>query len=343
MKRFLFAPVALLCLSLLMVGCGSEEEKNEEAATTATATQVKVTEVNLADVAQIDEFTASIDPFVMNHISSQMGLRIDDIKVEVGDQVKKGQLLVEMDSRQYLQSKIQLDNTKLDYQRMEELYKAGGISKQQVDQLKTQLDVLEHATETLEENHKLKSPITGVVTARAFDAGDVFTPGATGILTIMQVDLLKVKVNIPERYVPDVKLGMSVEILSEVYPTEVFVGKVSLISPAVDAMTRTFSVEITVANGDGKLKPGMTCKAVMAFGVESHVLVPDISVLKQSGSSERYLFVINPDGTASRRTVEIGRIVGTTYEIISGVSDGENVVIAGMQKLIDGDKVEIVK
>ncbi|MFI3286963.1 MAG: efflux RND transporter periplasmic adaptor subunit [Rikenellaceae bacterium] len=343
MKRKIFASAALFSLALLAVGCGATQEKKETVE--VILPQVRISQVNESDVAQTEKFTATIDPFVTNNISSVLGLRIEKINAEVGDMVRKGQLLVEMDSRQYLQSAVQLQNLETDYARMEELYKAGGISKQQLDAQATQLEVSRHATNNLKENYELLSPISGIVTSRSFDPGDVYVPtGAGGILTVMQIDKLKVMANIPERYFPQVKLGMPVDISLEIYPNETFDGKVSLIYPALNSATRTFEVEITVNNSSDKLRPGMMCTATLAFGTERHVLVPDIAVLKQSGSSERYLFVIDPEtSTADRRTVEIGRIIGNSYEIISGVEDGEDVVIAGMQKLIDGDKVKILQ
>ncbi len=344
MKRKIFASAALFGLALLAVGCGATQEK-KETTVEVVLPQVRISQVNESEVAQTEKFTATIDPFVTNNISSVLGLRIEKINAEVGDMVRKGQLLVEMDSRQYLQSAVQLQNLETDYARMEELYKAGGISKQQLDAQATQLEVSRHATNNLKENYQLLSPISGIVTNRSFDPGDVYMPtGAGGILTVMQIDKLKVMANIPERYFPQVKLGMPVDITLEIYPNETFEGKVSLIYPALNSATRTFEVEITVNNSSNKLRPGMMCTATLAFGTENHVLVPDIAVLKQSGSSERYLFVIDPaTSTADRRTVEIGRIIGNSYEIISGVEDGEDVVIAGMQKLIEGDKVKVLK
>ncbi len=341
MKKSIIA-ISAFALSSILVGCGSGNQNNVPVEVKLPL--VKTTTVNADEVAQQAEFTGSVEPFVRNNISPSMGLRIDKIHVEVGDRVKKGQLLVEMDKRQYFQSAVQLANLEADYVRMEKLFQEGGISKQQLDQLETQLKVSRHATENLRENADLISPINGIVTERMFDPGDMYSIGTGRIVTVMQMDKLKVMANISEMYFPHVKLGMPVDIKLDIYPGEDFVGKVSLIYPAIDATTRTFQVEITIANPALKLRPGMMCRTTLAFGSENHVLVPDISVLKQTGSSERYLFVFNQaENTVERRSVEIGRLIGSNYEIISGVKDGEQVVIAGMQKLLDGDKVQIVK
>ncbi|MEG0033820.1 MAG: efflux RND transporter periplasmic adaptor subunit, partial [Mucinivorans sp.] len=251
-------------------------------------------------------------------------------------------VLVEMDQRQYLQSAIQTETLETDYIRMKKLYEEGGVSKQQLDQLETQLSVSRHATSNLLENSELTSPITGVVTDRTFDPGDVYSPAAGKILTVMQIDRVKVQVNVSEQYFTSVKLGMAVDIKLDIYPTTVFAGRVSLIYPALDASTRTFTIEITIANGEQKLRPGMFCRVSLNFGKIDRVLVPDIAVQKQVGTSERYIFTIK-DGVAHRQVVSLGQVVGKNYEIISGASAGEQVVVAGGQKLLDGAKVNVVK
>lgn len=337
MKKIIIASIAT---AAFLVGCGST--------TTTTSSEaklplVKTAIVHAADVAQRAEFTGSMSAYLQNNISPSMGLRIDNIHVDVGNRVKKGQLLVEMDKRQYLQSAVQLANLESDFLRMSKVFEEGGLSRQQLDQMETQLKMTRHATENLLENANLISPISGVVTERIYDPGDMYSPTAGKILTVMQIDRVKVQASVPERYFPQVKLGMPVDIRLEIYPDQTFEGKVSLIYPAIDAATRTFQVEVTVANPTLKLRPGMMCKATFSFGTAHHVLVPDISVQKQSGSSERYVFVVNADSSTSRRAVEVGRLVGTDYEILSGVVDGEQVVTAGMQKLLDGQKVSVVK
>ncbi len=344
MKKLINLVVAVATGTLLLVSCGSTEDQSKEQTVAPKRVQVKVEKVMASDVAQISEFTGTIDPFVENNISSSLGLRIDKIYVEVGDAVRKGQLLVMMDQNQYMQASVQLANLEADYERMARLHEAGGISKQQLDGQKTQLDVSRHAVQNLKENAELRSPVSGVVTARNFDAGDMFMPSGGGILTVMNISRLKVMINVPERYFPMVKEGMTVGVDLEIYPEEKFEGRVSLIYPALDPQTRTFAVEVTVNNPKNKLRPGMMCEVVMNFGEERHVLVPDISVLKQQGSSERYLFVMNPaDSVVTRKSVQIGQVIGNKYEIISGVNDGELVVVAGMQKLLSGDKVKVVK
>ena len=125
---------------------------------------VRLETVKTQEVEQIQEFTATVEANVVNNIVPSMSLRINDILVEVGDHVRKGQVLAQMDKTNLLQSQTQLENIQLEYDRAFELYKVGGASKQSLDAQKTQLDVAKTAYENLKENTRLVSPINGIVT-----------------------------------------------------------------------------------------------------------------------------------------------------------------------------------
>ncbi len=156
----------------------------------------------------------------------------------------------------------------------------------------------------------------------------------------MQINPLKIIANIQEQYYPAVKLGMPVEIRTDIFPGEVFAGKVSLIYPALDASTRTFTVEVTVPNGNEKLRPGMFARSTFNMGDKEGIMVPDVAVLKQVGSSERYLYVVK-DGKAERRSVKVGRQIGSDVDILSGVADGEQIAVTALSRLADGVEVEV--
>lgn len=330
---------ALLTLAVLVTGCGGRgtsttvvEEKNPI---------VKVSTAQMETVAQTEEFSGTILPFASNNISPSMGLRIEKINADVGDRVAKGQVLVELDKSSLLQAQVQLENQKTDLQRYQTLYNEGGVSKQSLDQMATQVQAAQVAYDNLLENTVLRSPVTGVVTVRNYDPGDLHGMGGA-ILTVEQIDRVKVQVNISEAYFPQVKVGMPVEIKLDVYPDEVFEGKVSLIHPTVDATTRTFTTEITIPNGASKLRPGMFCRVAVNFGEKDQVIVPDVAVQKQAGSNERFGFVVE-NGVARRRTLNVGRQIGNNVVILSGFNAGETIVIAGGQKLLDGTEVDVTR
>ncbi len=331
----------VMCLAFAaLAACGPKKQATTEEET-ATRVLTKTATAEAAAVELIEEYTSEILPYRENDITpAASGVHIDRILVDVGDRVRKGQLLVTLDPTQYNQQRVQLKTLEDDYNRLKPVYDAGGISAQQIDQAKAALDMQRETVDNLKKNIELHSPITGVVTARNNEAGDLFMNQP--VLHIMQIDLLKVVANIPEQFFPAVKLGMPVELKLEVFPDRTFTGKVSLIHPALDAATRTFTVEVTVPNAGEILRPGMYARTIFNMGSKEGIMVPDVAVQKQVGSSERYLYVIK-EGRAERRRVVTGRQTGSSIDILSGVEPGEEVAVTAFSRLDDGVEVEIAQ
>lgn len=329
--------LALCCLP----ACSGNKENKEQQQEAEEKPKVKIAMSSERDVEQIEEYTATVESDVKNNISSNAALRIKNILVDVGDVVRRGQLLVQMDESSLQQLKLQIENQKVEFNRTDQLYKVGGASKAEWDNAKMQLDINETAYRNMQENTRLTSPVSGVVTARNYDNGDM--AGTNPILTIETLSPVKMLIHVSETYYPQVKKGMSVAVRVDTYGEEEFPGKVSIVYPTIDPNTHTFPVEITLSNQDSRVRPGMFARATLTFGVERHTLVPDQAVVKQMGAGDHYVYVYEKNGTVSRKKVEIGRRLGTEYEILSGVEAGQQVVIAGQNKLADGAAVELVK
>lgn len=335
MKKIFYIVVAF---SIVMAACTKKTETKADAKDEAV--QVKIETVSMQEIDQIYEFTSTVDAAVKNFITSAGGTRIEKIWVEVGQRVSKGQKLVTMENTNLNTAQTQLANLQNEVSRMEALYASGGISKQQLDQIKTQEEVTKRNIRNLENNIVLKSPISGVITMRNFDNGDV--SGAQPILQVMQISPVKLKFNINETFYNKVKLGMSVLTKVDVFGDEEFTGKISLIAPTIDPLTRTFMVEAQFANANQKLRPGMFGRVKLNLGKANKVIVPDKAIIKQSGTNNKYVF-IEKNGIVEYRQVELGRRLGDKYELLSGVNDGENVVVSGQTRLLDGKKVIVVK
>ncbi|HMM17605.1 MAG TPA: efflux RND transporter periplasmic adaptor subunit, partial [Petrimonas sp.] len=325
--------------SLFFASCGGETTKNETQTETVKK-NVKVEEVRLTPVDQLSTFTATVEANTVNNIAPAMGGRIRSIYVDVGSRVGKGQTVVTMDAANYSQQQTQLATLKRDYERYLELYNVGGISKQQLDQVKAQLDVAQTALNNLGENTRLTSPINGVVTVRNYDPGDM--AGGQPILTIENINPVKVIINVSESFYSQVVKGMPAKVQVDALSDEVFEGKVSLIHPTLNPVSHTFPVEIEVNNSDQRLRPGMFSRVTMNFGTNDRPLVPDMAVLKQTGSNDRYVFV-EKDGKAVYTLVQLGTRIEDKYEIISGLSAGDRVIVQGNAGLIDGTEVEVVE
>ena len=338
--KFKMQTVALMAM-MVFGACSSGSKEQAVAEKVVEKPRVKLMTVSSRAVDQVIEYTATVEAEVKNNIAPATPVRIDRILVEVGDRVRKGQKLALMDEANLKQMELQLQNSKVEFARTDELFKVGGISKSEWDAQKMALDVKETAYKNLLENTSLICPLNGVVTARNYDNGDMFS-GGMPVLVVEQITPVKLMINVSESYFTMVKKGAPVNIRFDVFGDEVFKGRINLVYPTIDAATRTFQVEIRLENRDQRVRPGMFARAELNFGTENNVVVPDKAIVKQAGSGDRYVYVYE-NGKVSYNKVELGRRMDTEYELKSGVPENAQVVVAGQIRLSNGVEVEVEK
>ena len=333
--------IALAAVALL-ASCGGSEKAEQVAAVAVQPEKpkVKIEKVVTEAVAQLEEYATTVEAEVKNNIIPNSPLRIQKILVEVGDYVKKGQQVVQLDASSLDQLKLQYNNQMTNFSRIEELYKIGGTSKSEYENMKMQLDVTKKNLDNRLENTVLLSPIDGVVSARNYDDGDMYNGQA--ILVVEQISPVKMKVNISETRFAQTNKNLDVTLKFEAYGDEEFKGNIDIIYPTISAATHTFPVEIKVANKDQKIRPGMYGKAIVNFGTKEHVVVPDQAVIKQAGSGDYYVYTYE-NGKVYNNKVELGRRLGNRYEVISGVVSGSQVVVAGKESLANEKEVEVIE
>lgn len=339
--KTIFRTMFLAGAVVLAAGCGNNGKKEAaqtEAVVENVAPSVAVQQVFVREVPQMATYTSTVQAYVKNNIAPQMAGRITKINVEIGDFVKAGQILAEIDKAQLLQAQLQLQNQEVELQRLKSLYEAGGLSQSDYDAIQMQYNVLKTQVDNLVENTTLRSPINGVVTARNYDVGDMYAMSMP-IFTVEQIVPVKILVGVSESDYSKVKKGDSVEITADAIPGKTFYGKVNRIYPTVDPATRTFTIEVKVDNNYRTLRPGMFVRATVNFGKNNSVVIPDVAVVKQQGSGERFVYLLNEDGTVSYQKVVLGRRMGAEYEVLEGIQDGAKVVTGGQIRLKDGIKV----
>ena len=328
-----------LAASAAIISCQKKDDSNPAEAVVERPI-VETSVVTARDVPQINEYTATVEADNINNIAPASPNRIKSISVEVGDHVRKGQTLVTLDRAASDQMKINLEQIRREYNRAVQLLEIGAGTQQSVDQLKSQLDAAKSQYDNLLENTVLTSPITGVVTERNYDPGDM--TGNQPVLTVGQLSpVVKVMINVTESDLSKLKAGMPVSVAFDAFPDETFEGRISRIHPTVDTATRTFRTEIAIANNSERIIPGMFARVSVNLGERSNVVVPDRAIVKQTGSGNRYVYILH-NGTVSFERVELGRRLGDAYELLSGVNSGDTVVISGQSRLADGVEVEVI-
>lgn len=354
MKYIKTIPV-ILASALLIAGCSSKD-KSGTAASGAPASPsetsvipVKVLTLDKTKISRTIDYTATILPYEEVNMAPSAPGRIEKIYVEEGDRVNKGDNLFLMDRTQLFQMKIQLNNLEKDLNRLDTLLKTGSTKQQQYDQMKAQYDVTKNNVDFMEQNTLMKAPFNGVVTGKYFENGEMYSGapsspgGKSAVVTVMQINPLKVDVNISEQYYPLVKKGMKADITADVYINEKFQGTVFRVAPTLNSTTRTFSTEIVLNNRNELLKPGMFVRVSMDLGEVETFVVPANTVLIQEGTNIRYVF-LEDNGTAKRVEVLIGKRFNDNLELISdALKPGDKIITEGQSRLLSGDKIDILK
>lgn len=325
---------------MLMTACGNKSKETTTVGQPVAAPVVSVITATADDVEVNQTFTSNIEPYATNNIVSQTAGRIVTINAEVGDKVRKGQLLAKMDDVNLAKTRMQYVNDSTELSRLTELHKIGAVAQADYDLARLSLEITKKTYNNLLENTYLRSPINGVVTARNYDKGDMYSM-ALPIFVVEQITPVKMLINVSESYFTWVHEGMEFDITVDAYPGEVFKGKINLIHPTISSTTHTFPVEIVSQNNDQRLRPGMFARVTANFGVNHHVVVPDLAVVKQQGSGEHFIYVLNADNTVAYTKVELGRRMGDRYEILSGIEEGATIVTEGQARLKNGMAVEV--
>ncbi|MDR1975236.1 MAG: efflux RND transporter periplasmic adaptor subunit [Bacteroidales bacterium] len=351
MKRYQII-LALGVMFVTAISCKQSEEKkllSQEKSEVSVKEQVKTAVLQMQTIDREVEYPANIKAWEEVHFAPATPGRIEHFYVDVADVVSKGQTLVQMDKSQLLQSELQLKNLETEYKRAKTLYEAGSYAQQAYDQIKTQYEVAKTSYEYLSTNTVLKAPFSGIVSGKYFEDGEMYsgTPVATigkaAVLSLVEIDMLKAIVSIPESYFPLIKKGVMTNVVADVYPDKKFSGVVNIVYPVIDPNSRTFDVEIKIGNKNNFLRPGMFVRITLHLGKAEAFALPDYAILKTQGSNERYVFV-NENGVAKRIVVTLGARYNDLIEVISSDLKPEmEVVVEGQGRLIDGMAIAVVK
>ncbi len=337
--------ISLIALAaILLAGCSQKKNSQEASASAAAQPQVqavKVISASKQEVKQDGTYSATVQANVVNNIAPQSGGRIQKINVEVGDFVYAGQILAEMDRVQLDQAKLRLANAETELGRLKQLYEQGGLAQSDYEAAELNYEVSKSTYDNLLENTVLRSPVNGVVTARGYDRGDMYGM-ASPIFTVQQIVPVKILVGISEADYTKVKKGDKVSLTVDALPGKTYSGTIRRIYPTIDPLTHTVNIEVQVPNQNRELRPGMYAKVNVTFGHSYNIVVPDAAVVRLQGSGQRNVFVVE-NGTAVQREVSLGRHFDGQYEILSGIEEGEQIVVKGGSALRNGAAVEVIE
>ena len=268
----------------------------------------------------------------------------------LGDQVQKGQVIIQLEDEEYvnnigLESKeLSLKIAEQDYKKQESLFDKGGVTQSELSNAEVAAVNARNNYEMAKiqlEKMKVRAPFKGVITKLAYFTQGNKVPSGTEVVSLMSYEKLLLEVNLPEKYINEVKKGQSIRVMNYTLPNDTLHGKVQELSPAVSTETRTFSGKLSIDNNELKLRPGMFVQSEIILAHKDSVIVipKDVIISNQRGKS---VFIVQ-QGTAEQRQVTLGYENQDKVEITSGLKANERLVIKGFETLRNRSKVKIIK
>ena len=334
--------IIMMALSAALCGCAGNGGDGAQQSVAEKTPTVKVVTATRQIVPQEEVYSSTVQANVVNNIAPQSGNRIKKLNVEVGDFVTAGQVLAEMDRVQLDQAALKLKNDETELARVKEMLGEGGISQSDYDALELAFKVSKSSYQNLEDNTILRAPVSGVVSARNYDSGDMYAM-ASPIYVVQQITPVKILVGVSETDYSRVSKGDKVSVTADALPGRTFEGSVSRVYPVIDPASHTVKVEVLIPNADRLVRPGMYARVTINMGDRNSIVVPDAAVVKLQGSGQRQVYVLDSSDVVSIKVVTLGRHFGGNYEILSGLEEGDRVVTEGQSALKSGIKVEVSK
>jgi len=278
------------------------------------------------------------------------------VYVQKGQKVSKNQLLATIDDggmgNQLLQLKTQLALAKTTFERQEKLWKQNIGTEIQYLQAKTNFEAQENAVKQMETvlgKYQIKAPFSGIIDDIIKEQGTIVAPGGPGseIFRIVNLSDMFIEVDVPESYVGSVTKGREVEIYFPVLG-ETIQSKVRQTGNFINPNNRSFTIEVPIPNKDDRIKPNLTARVrINDYSKENAILIPQ-SVISENAKGEQYAYVTSEMGQdntalANRNIIETGKTQGDYVEVLSGISNGAQIISEGARSVKDGQKVKILK
>ena len=350
----------LLLLLLLLAAAGIGCTGTAPAAVVAPPPPVHAAAIEPEAVTPISTATAEILANRQSNMRSETAGRVVEVLVEAGDRAEEGQVLLRLDvgrpasaaqaaNAAVAQSQARLSQAEREQARTKKLVQTGGLPEQRLDDAEDAVRLASAARDAARAEARLarrgltdavvRAPFGGTIVERAVELGEYLAPGSP-MLTLADTSRLKARVLLDPREAIDVSVGSKALISVYARPGEVFAGKVVRVGEVIDSRTRRLPVEIEIDDHDGRLRPGLVARFAVETGEPKMVTrVPLEGVFERFGS--QHVYVIE-DGIAQRRTVVLGLVGAGFAEVTEGVEPGETVVIKGVNRVVDGSKVQVV-
>jgi len=343
-----FNKLHLLAISaLVLYSCGSKQEETVTEAETVKVITVKAEERSYTPTMV---FTGTVFANREANLGAALPGKVERIFFEEGQTVKKGDLIVELSDEMLTQAEIEYQALKKDYERVSRLREKGSISEMEYDHVKAKFEASEAKTQMVRKNTQVYAPFSGTIVERMMEEGEVYfiNPGLdpgysmrSGIVRLMQLDLVTIKFDLNEKDLAIVKAGYNADIEIDAYPKKTFSGEISSIKPMLTTLTRTSPAEVKISNPNGDLKPGMFARVTINLPEQKAVFIPFKTIFRLPGTAEDFVWVVKENAvykTVVKRIYSDGDLVA-----VSGLENNAELIADGKFRVSEGQEVEVVR
>ena len=372
MRSSIYRVAAGTALTLALTGCSGKEHEdgNKQVEPAAVVTGITIETVKIVNVPETQEIVGTVRARTSAVVSTRIPGTVSVLRVQEGERVRKGQLLAQLDAQENqanaagasagidearrgqdeAQARKRLADTT--FERYQKLFNEQAVSRQEFDVKQTERDLAvqgvaraearlkqaragSRAADTMAGYTRITAPISGIITSRQADLGATVFP-AQPLMTIEDEGSYQLELAIPESMAAMVKPGTPVQVTLDAIGSS-FAAKIAEIVPTTDPASRTFSAKINLAQKG--LKSGLFGRGAISLGsTVNGMLVTKKAIVERGGLTS--VWVLDKDTVARMRLVKVGKTIGDRVEILSGLSDGERVVVGGAEKVNEGSKVK---
>lgn len=338
--------ISIISVSLFVIFSGCSHKSDQGAPQFERSVQVIVDPVKEESIDQKVSLIGNLLANEFVEIKSEIDGVVEDILFEEGEIVYKEKELFKINQKklnaQLAQYQAKLKLSEASAKRYQSLIESGAVSPQEYDQSVASLEVDKANLELAKEDFSdgiISAPFKGVMGSRTVSVGQFVSKG-TLLSYLMDPNPMKVEFSISEKYLADIQIDQEIEVKIAAYPEQIFKGLVYFIDPKINENTRTVSIKAKVANPQGILKQGMFANVnLITQKIQHALMIPDKALIYQG--DKVFVFIVNQDERAEQRLVEVGLLIESKAQILSGLTASDIVISEGHQKVHPGVKVSI--
>lgn len=334
---------SLLLMVTLIAGCSTKADKKPQ----SDPVKVKTIRIQKDPLPQQLSYSGTIEPDNAADIGFAVAGTVNNISVQEGDHVQQGQLLASIDATEY-NNALAIANASLEqaedmYKRLNELYQKGSLPAKDYIEIKSRVAQAQ-ANKSINAKHiadsKLYAPISGIITARKIEKGSTAAPGIPAF-TIIKTDIVTAKITVPESEIGTIRNGMDTKVYIATLEDTLH-GKIAIINPQADAVSRTYTIKIKLANSNNRLLPGMLTNVFINTGKTTNTISIPATAIVRDADDLTYVYITNEQHKAIRKRVTAGMLTGSNDVVItSGLQEGDQLITNGQSHLKDGSAVTV--